>query len=416
MNNRILLINTNRYMDPPVIPLGIEYLVNSLMNQSFEVEVLDLCFAGNPIRDIEQSIKDFQPGAVCMSIRNVDSVLYPGTDYFLPEIRGYIQHVRTLSDAPVIIGGSAIPADPEGILTYVGADTAINGPGEETLPELLKDDHLLREKGRVIRGKPPASFCPQRGVHFSYKDYLDKDGLPGFETHKGCSSNCVYCMEAGSPVRFREPSDVVRELRSLADRGFHHLHLCDTEFNEDLDYCLNLLEAMNQEKLGLKWGLYMKPGHYNPRLFELLKQSGAYLVTLSVETFKRGEAYWNEINEMITLCKKAGIRISIDFLTGFPYEDEDTLKRSLDFFRRCGPDEVVVNVFLRLYKQIKITEIIRRDPSLKKHLIVSEDDDGSMLAPVFYNHLPVERLRELINKDPLFRVAGAEKVVNYQKA
>jgi radical SAM superfamily enzyme YgiQ (UPF0313 family) len=119
---------------------------------------------------------------------------------------------------------------------------------------------------------------------------------------------------------------------------------------------------------------------------------------------------------MITLCKKAGIRISIDFLTGFPYEDEDTLKRSLDFFRRSGPDEVVVNVFLRLYKQIKITEIVGRDPSLKKHLIVSEDDDGSMLAPVFYNQVPVERLREFINKDPLFRVAGAEKVVNYQKA
>jgi len=223
-------------------------------------------------------------------------------------------------------------------------------------------------------------------------------------------------MEAGSPVRFREPSDVVRELRSLADQGFHHLHLCDTEFNEDLDYCLNLLEAMNQEKLGLKWGLYMKPGYFNPRLFELLKQSGAYLVTLSVETFKKGEAYWNEIKQMITLCKQAGIRISIDFLTGFPYENEDTLKRSLDFFRRSGPDEVVVNVFLRLYSSLPITRIILKDPSLKRFLIGSKGNDHSLLAPVFYNHIPVERLRELINKDPLFRIAGAEKVVNYQKA
>ncbi len=413
---RVLLINPNRYMTPPVIPLGLEYIAHSLKSQSFEVAVLDLCFSADPLSDLEQRIRGFAPEAVCVSIRNVDSVLYPGTDYFLPEIKKYIDRIRELTDAPVVVRGSGIGADPEGILNFVGANCAINGPGEATLPVLLSDQSLLRQKGRVIRGAPPQSVCPERGKIVCYDDYIHRGGLPGFETHKGCSSNCVYCMEAGTPVRFKNPSHVVCELRQLVDQGFQHLHLCDSEFNEDLDYCMTLLQAIHREKLGLRWTLYMKPWNYDGRFFELLKESGVYLVTLSAETFEKYHEYWQEIEHMVILKKKNGIRISIDFLTGSPYENEDTLKQSLDFFRRVVPDEVVINVWLRLYKRLRISSIIYKDPSLRKFLIIPEGDDGSKLSPTFYNHILIEKLRELIHNDPLFRIAGAEKVVNYQKA
>ena len=197
---KILFVNPNRYVNPPVIPLGIEYLTHSLESHGFEVAVLDLSFSGDPFFDLESSIRDIQPDAICMTIRNVDSVLYPDTDYFLPEIREYIRHIKTIKDLPVIIGGSAMPADPEGILNFLKADIAVEGPGEETLPVLLKQADILRQKGKVIRGALPESFCPKRGRDFSYKDYLEKNGLPGFETHKGCSSACAYCIDRKSVV------------------------------------------------------------------------------------------------------------------------------------------------------------------------------------------------------------------------
>jgi radical SAM superfamily enzyme YgiQ (UPF0313 family) len=411
--NKILLVNPNRYHHPPVIPLALEYLAHALRRESFDVEVLDLCFAEDPLRTIEEAVGTFSPHAVGITIRNVDSVLYPNPDYFLPEIREAVLHLKGLTDAPVVIGGSALPADPEGILQYVGADVAIVGPGEETLPALLRVRHLLQGKGKVVKGIPPQSACPARGEVVSYPAYLEKDGLPGFETHKGCSSNCAYCIEAKTPLRFREPSHVIDELRQLAERGFHHLHLCDTEFNDDLGYCLDLLEALDRAELRLQWGLYMKPGNFNTRLFELLKRTGAYLVTLSVDTLRKDPAYWKDVESMISLCRDQGIRVSIDFLTGFPYENEETLRKSLDFFRKAAPDEVVVNVFLRLYERLPLTRIIEKDLSLQRFLIGSKDN-GSYLEPVFYNHVPVERLRELIGGDPLFRIAGAEKIVNYQ--
>lgn len=415
-NRKILFVNPNRYMNPPVIPLAIEYLTHSLKNHGFEVEVLDLCFSGDPRIDMDKAVMEVQPDAVCMTIRNVDSVLYPDTDFFLPEIREQIRRIKNIKNLPVIIGGSAMPADPEGILNFLGADMAVEGPGEETLPSLLNQADILKQKGMVVRGTPPKSFCPERRGVLSCKDYLEKGGLPGFETHKGCSSACAYCMEAGTQRSFRKTQDVVCELQQLADQGFNHLHLCDSEFNEDLDYSLKLLDALIKENFGLKWALYMKPGTYNQKLFELLRRSGAYLVTLSVDTLHRNTGYWSDVKEMISLCKKAGIRMSIDFLTGFPYEKEADLRRSLDLFREMAPSEVVVNVFIRLYKKLPITNIIMKDPTLESYLIRAKENEGSLLAPTFYNHIPSEKLRELIGGDPLFRIAGAEKVVNYQKA
>ena len=106
----------------------------------------------------------------------------------------------------------------------------------------------------------------------------------------------------------------------------------------------------------------------------------------------------------------------VDQLHGFPGEDEETLVRSLDFCRENQPDEVVVNVYLRLYRNLPLTRVIMKDPALHRYLTGPGLDDESMLTPVFYNHVPVERLRELIKDDAIFRIAGAEKVVNYQKA
>ncbi|NOY54196.1 MAG: radical SAM protein [Deltaproteobacteria bacterium] len=410
---RILLINPNRYRFPPVIPLGLEYLAHALRKHSFEVRVLDLCFSTDPLRKLENKVRSYAPGVVGVTIRNLDSALYPDTEYFLPEIRELIGRIRRTGDLPVIIGGSALPADPEGIRNFVGADVAIVGPGEKTLPAILQDINVWKGTKRIVYGEGPESFRPRREGLFAYNEYLSRDGLAGFETHKGCSSGCPYCLEARSPVHYRHPDDVVGELRHLAGQGIRRLHLCDSEFNEDLGPALDFLRALEEADLGLQWALYMKPGNYSPELFERLRKTGADLVTLSVDSLHQTPDYWKDVEEMISQARRNGIGISVDFLTGFPFEDEETLQRSLDFFREAVPDEVVVNVHLRLYRSLPLTDRILGDPPLKR-FVTGLYEGGSLLSPVFYSHLPVERLRELIGQDPLFRIAGAEKVVNYQ--
>ncbi|GAB4387426.1 MAG: B12-binding domain-containing radical SAM protein [Thermodesulfovibrionales bacterium] len=404
----VLLVNPNRYRNPPVVPVGLEYIAHALREHGFEPRAVDLCFSEGPREELEAAIRDIGPMAVCFTVRNVDSVLYPGTEYFLPEIKGLVQAAKAATPAPVIIGGAGVGADPEGVLKLLGADAAVQGPGETSLPRLLRRARF--PTGLVVKGAPPARVG--RLKVFDYAPYMKEGGVMGFETHKGCSSACAFCLEAGSPVSFRDPRDIAREIESLTGQGFAHFHLCDSEFNEDRDFSAAVLERISG--LGIRWALYMKPEGPHPRVFSLLRRSGAYLVTFSVDTFRRPPGYWAGVRRSLELARENGIRTSVDLLSGFPGEDEDTLRRAIDFFREARPDDVVVNAVIRLYRGLAVTGIVEADPALRGRLLGAAG--GSYLEPLFYSHVEAGRLAEILGDDPLFRVAGREKVVNYQKA
>jgi hypothetical protein len=69
---------------------------------------------------------------------------------------------------------------------------------------------------------------------------------------------------------------------------------------------------------------------------------------------------------------------------------------------------------LRLYDSLQITKIIMKDQSLKKNL-TGDTEDSTLLKPVFYNQIGIDRLKELIGGDEMFRIEGLGKGVNYQR-
>ena len=236
----------------------------------------------------------------------------------------------------------------------------------------------------------------------------------GFETHKGCSSSCAFCLEANSRVAFRNPSDVIMEIKGFAEQGYTHFHLCDSEFNESLEYSIDFCTALKREDIEMKWAAYMKPANFNKKLFDLLRDTGVYLVTLSVDSWKKCPLYWTDVERFIFGAKSCGIKVAVDFLTGFPYETEDEIMQYLDTLRRPLPDSIGINTYIRLYKSIQITRIILNDANLNHHLI-GEKDDPTLIKPFFYNHIKEKALEELIGGDPVFRIEGIEKGVNYNR-
>jgi biotin synthase-like enzyme len=216
-------------------------------------------------------------------------------------------------------------------------------------------------------------------------------------------------------VSFKGVPDVIAEVKSLVDCGYSRFHLCDSEFNEDLDYAVEFCTALKKSGLKIDWSVYMKPANYNKKLFRLMKETGVSLITLTVDSWKKCPLYWADIETMIFHGRSAGIRTAVDFLTGFPYEGEETLEHYLDLFRRTGPDSVGINTYIRLYHTLPITNIIVRDVRLRANL-TGEVSDKSFVRPVFYNQVSAERLQEIIKHDKLFRIEGLEKGVNYLRA
>ena len=58
----ILLVNPNRFKCPPVIPIGLEYLLASLRRAGHQAVILDLCFEENPVAVLKDKLESFDCG------------------------------------------------------------------------------------------------------------------------------------------------------------------------------------------------------------------------------------------------------------------------------------------------------------------------------------------------------------------
>ena len=401
-------------MSPPVPPIGLEYIAGCLGEKGHKVEIVDLCFSDNIYKDLDIAVNHFSPDIAGITVRNVDSVLFQDNEFYLDGMKEIVHYLKSSHGIKVLIGGTGLLTNPEAVLDYLGADYAFVGPAEQDLPGLLMrlGNSLPVERINYVHCRPDLA-CARQSSSIDYDKYYQTNGIAGFETHKGCSSSCVYCLEANSRVAFKRPEDIVREIRGFVDNGRNHFHLCDPEFNEDLDFSLAFCNELKLSGLRPRWAVYMKPTNYNRKLFRLMRETGVYLITLTVDSFNKCSLYWSDVEKIVFNAKSNGISLAVDFLAGFPYEEESVLPDCLDLFRRVQPDVVNINTYIRLYKTLQITQTIIKDEKLHPYLL-GATDDRSMIMPVFYNQVSPERLEELIQGDTIFKIAGREKGVNYR--
>ena len=128
---RVLLISPNTEMLPdPVFPLGLAFLSGALEQSSHEHQVLDLCFVDDYGEALERAVTDFGPEIIGLSLRNVDNVAYPNTQSYLPFYRKVVSHLRKLTSARIVLGGSGFSLMPREIMNDLQADYGIVGEGE----------------------------------------------------------------------------------------------------------------------------------------------------------------------------------------------------------------------------------------------------------------------------------------------
>jgi hypothetical protein len=126
---RVLLVSLNRLRFPyPVYPIGLDYVAGAIA-PAHESRILDLC----PIDDarvgaaIREAIRDYSPGAVGVSIRNIDNLEATNLRAFIKDIQSVVQTIRSATAAPVVLGGAGFTIYPEELLAALGADFGVVG-------------------------------------------------------------------------------------------------------------------------------------------------------------------------------------------------------------------------------------------------------------------------------------------------
>jgi tryptophan 2-C-methyltransferase len=416
---KIALINTNR-LQPPVAPVGLDYVAEALHAAGHDISLLDLCWEEDPESAMIRFLTSAEFGMIGMTLRNTDDCAFTSRQSFLGEFAALVKIVRANTDAPIIVGGVGFSVMPERILALSNADYGVWGEGEFVLPELAArlsknqpvndlPNLIWRDQGKWRRNPlffgPLADLPPMRRQWVDNRRYFQQGGQAGFETKRGCSAHCTFCADPvakGRQVRLRPPLAVVEELTHLLAQGIDVFHTCDGEFNSSMPHALEVCQEIVRQGLGnrIRWYAYCSPAPFSKELAQALRAAGCAGIDFGADhgnpsMLKRlGRDFGpNDICNATRWSKEEGMAVMLDLLLGAPGETKEGIEQTVEVVRQAGPDLAGISLGVRLFPGTELAAQVGGGDEETEPAFFLEPQ----IAPFVF-----EWMNDLIGDDPRF--------------
>jgi len=395
---KLLLISPNiEFLPDPIFPLGLACIAAALKRQGIDHRILDLCFVTDVEAELSAEIASYQPDLIGLSLRNLDNVSYPKYTSYLPFYREVMGIIRRHIDSPIILGGSAFSLMPYEIFTYLRADFGIVGEGEQAIIELIGRIERAHKQGKILEKcivrdrdvgviqKLDEHPDPDRS-RLDNTAYLKLGGMGNIQTKRGCPFDCIYCtypIIEGRNVRLRSPKRICDEIESLVELGINNLFIVDNEFNFPVEHAQFVCHEIIRRKLKIKWSGYANPKFIQPRLVELMRDSGCTGIEFGSDAAdpsmlkQMGKAFTlKEMHRASEICHRSGLSFCHSLLIGGPGETMETVQRTFDAILAMSPTAVVCMVGIRIFPGTRLFEIARKEGRIEK--------GQNLLEPSFY--------------------------------
>jgi hypothetical protein len=402
---RVLLIATNqadRYMDRMTVrpvPVGLAYVAAHLDTTRHTLQVVDLMFSEDAVRDATAAVQHFQPDVIGLSLRNLDNQSALNTVWHIPAVRDLIEQLRLVSTATVVCGGPAFSILPAACFEYLQPDLGLARDATASFAQLVDclDSRtpytalpglVYREDGRTVVQETHFTEHFQTPPRLDLLDLqrYDKAGfgigvvnkLAPYYYATGNEQN----SRAGEHWRIRPAADVVEEVRRLQrDFGIRKVFFIDSGFNIPLPQAKELCQALLQADVRIRWNSYLQPGECDAELIELMRCSGCSLALIAGATGygntpSEGEVHLEPLARLTSLCHQSSFPFTLSMNFGDPGETHVTVEQKLAFLRQTRPAFATLRVGTRVLPH---TSLARQ--ALAEGLIRAEAD---LLRPTFY--------------------------------
>jgi radical SAM superfamily enzyme YgiQ (UPF0313 family) len=430
----LTLINPNR-MQPRVGPIGLDYVGGAARLAGIEVDLLDLALDSDPEVRLREYFRRRSPRLVGVTFRNIDDAFWPSATWFVPDLVAMLQLLGEVTDAPVVVGGVGFSIAAKQLVQRGWVDLGIRGDGEGALVQLYRAIEgrarfqdvpglLWREAARVRVNRPAwpreLTVSPRRDL-VDNRAYFVSGGQAGVETKRGCPRQCIYCADPvakGASVRPRSPREVADEVECLLRQGIDVLHLCDGEFNVPRTHAEAVCEELITRGLGSKvrWYAYVAVRPFDEALAAAMRHAGCVGINFTGDSANdpmlaayRHLHRRHHLATAVRACIKHGLTCMVDLLLGGPGETPESVRDTLDFMRRLGPDAVGVGLGMRVYPCTPAAKILAARGDLATGRGLRRRDDGpvDLLRPVFFidpalGPHPAHLIRDLCRGDSRF--------------
>jgi len=262
-------------------------------------------------------------------------------------------------DAITIAGGphvSGIPRD-----CAKDFDVIIRGEAELALLDVMGRIQGGESVAGIFQADPVADLdqlpFPDYGMIDIRSYHRIVEGLPSISivSSRGCPYNCPFCNSrvfSRGKLRFRSPGNVVREIRQLMDRyGTRTFRFNDDLFTFSPDRIAEMTAAL--KPLNILYRVFARSSSMTRQAAEQLYESGCRHVAIGtehmaakmLEILKQKTTQQDNI-EALKNCKRAGLKVRIYLLLGFPGETEETIRESISVLLDCEFDEFIVYAFI----------------------------------------------------------------------
>jgi anaerobic magnesium-protoporphyrin IX monomethyl ester cyclase len=353
-------------------PLGLLSLAGSLREAGYEPVIIDGALHSDYISRIQQALD----GALCFGV----SLL---TGPMILDAIAASRLVRQLRpDLPIVYGGWHPSLLTGETLREEFVDVVVRHQGDKTLVEIAerlaagKNLDLVagcwfKRNGRTIKN-PDRPASPISDLAVPAYDLVDFDAyalagggrkLP-YATSIGCPYACNYCTDMVFYNRRFNAYDVDRVVNEMTGLVRQHriseVALVDSNFLVDVHRAVGIARGFIDSDVRFKWTFQASTDllcRMSDEEVELLAASGVNHIGFGTESASPEILQWmnkrhqhiEDIYEAARKCSRAGIRVTLNLIFGYPGEEEhhrrETLRVMSDIAARYDNVTFSPNIF-----------------------------------------------------------------------
>jgi radical SAM superfamily enzyme YgiQ (UPF0313 family) len=247
----------------------------------------------------------------------------------------------------VIMGGMHPTVMPEEALTH--ADAVVIGEAEPVMTQLLEDfsGGRLAKIYRAPIAQDDTLIVPwPRREILAGKRYLTTQTV---QASRGCPYDCAFCTVThyfGNRFRYRDPADILAELRSFPRKLVIFL---DDNLLGDPVKARPILEGMAE--MGIRWGSQTSLRFAeDPELLKLVARSGCIGLFVGIESVTGPFSVLAKSSgqstqaDLIKRVRDAGLILETSLIFGFDDHDESIFEKTLRFVEESSPSVPTFNL------------------------------------------------------------------------
>jgi radical SAM superfamily enzyme YgiQ (UPF0313 family) len=339
-------------------PVDLMYAAAAFEKSGCECKLVDFPGEKKNHDDLKTIICDFSPDFLIMSITTPSLPLDAETAATAKKIKPDIFTIAK--------GAHFNTLDIDALKRYPSLDAVLRGEYEFSCTEIgegKKNSEIngmtYRDADGKIHRNAPREFCnnldliPFPARHLGKNELYIRpdtgDAQTTIVTNRGCPFSCIFCLAnqvAGKKNRVRSHENILSELEECVNKyNIKNFLFRSDLFTANKKWVIELCKRIVERKLKISWACNSRVDTIDEEVLEAMKQAGCWVVAFGVEsgdqeTLDRMNKKVNleRVVKAIRMTRKAGIKSSIYFLFGMPWDSEKVFKTDLDFAKKLNPD------------------------------------------------------------------------------